>query len=367
MNVLFLTKYSRLGGSSRYMVYDYLEFFREAGIDAVVSPLFDERYHQGIGNFAKATSFTDVLKYQSYYMSRVTERMRWVRQSDQFDVIILEKELLPYFPYGAEKLLKTHQAKLITLFDDAVHAYYASHPNWVVRLLSRKKIERIIRLSDHVIVWNTYLGDYARRLNPNVTTVNTGVDLRRYHLKNYNSSRGNDRVVIGWIGTPNSYAYIRNLENVFGDLAAHYPVELRVVSSMDYTSSNIAVDNRRWSIETEVEDLCSFDIGIMPLPDDDWTRGKSGCKAVQYFAVGVPAVCSAVGVAPQLIQDGVNGFLARTEQDWRCKLTELIEKQGLRRDMGLKGRQAVETTYSIQSVAPRLVQVLKYVATLPRD
>lgn len=359
MRVLFLPLYSHLGGSSRYMVYDYLEFFREAGIDAAVAPLFDEPYHQGIGSLATSTGFSDILKHGSYYMSRVAERFRWIRQSDQFDMVVLEKELLPYFPYGAEKLLKTRRTKLVSLFDDAVHFYYAKHPNKIVRMLTDRKIERIINLSNHIIVWNTYLGEYALRHNPHVTVVNTGVDLRRYHLKDYTAPEGRDRVVIGWIGTPNSYRYIQDLEDVFGKLAARYPVELRIVSSMDYVSKNIRVDNRRWSMETEVDDLCSFDIGIMPLPDDEWTKGKSGCKAVQYLAVGVPAVCSPVGVTSEIICDGVNGFLADTPESWFKKLEELIVNPELRRQLGLAGQKLVENKYSIQTVAPRLIETLQ--------
>lgn len=362
MRVLFLPLYSRLGGSSRYMVYDYLEFFREAGIDAVVAPLFDEPYHQGIGSLATSTGFSDILKHGSYYASRVTERFRRIRQSDEFDMVVLEKELLPYFPYGLERLLKAHRTKLVTLLDDAVHSYYAKHPNKIVRMLTHRKIDRIINLSDHVIVWNTYLGEYALRLNPHVTVVNTGVDLRRYHIKDYTASEGRDRVVIGWIGTPNSYRYIRDLEDVFGKLAARHPVELRIVSSMDYLSENIRVDNRRWSMETEVDDLCSFDIGIMPLPDDEWTKGKSGCKAVQYLAVGVPAVCSPVGVTSEIVRDGVNGFLADTPETWFEKLEELIVNPDLRRQLGLAGQKLVENTYSIQTVAPRLIETLQAIA-----
>lgn len=366
MKALFLSRYSRLGGSSRYMIYDYLEFFREAGIETVVAPLFDERYHQGIGNFTRAASFADIFKYGPYYMSRVAQQMRWARQSDQFDIVVLEKELLPYFPYGAEKLLKTRRAKLVTLFDDAVHAYYASHPNRVVRLLSYRKIERIIKLSDHIIVWNTHLGEYARRFNPHVTVVNTGVDLRHYRLKDYTASQAHDRVVIGWIGTPGSYPYIRDLEDVFGKLAARYPVELRIVSSADYTSQNIKVDNRCWSMETEIDDLCSFDIGIMPLANNEWAKGKCGCKAVQYLAVGVPAICSPVGVTSEIIRDGVNGFLADTPETWFEKLAVLIENPVLRRQLGLAGQKLIENTYSIQAVAPRLIETLQTVGGYSR-
>jgi glycosyltransferase involved in cell wall biosynthesis len=361
MRILFLAKYSRLGGSSRYMIYDYIEFFHKAGIDIVVSPLFDERYHQGIGEFARPTSYWHILKHSNYLISRVARQMRWVHQSDKFDVVVLEKELVPYLPYGLERLLKRRRTRLITYFDDAIHAYYKSHPNLIVRFMSKKKIERIIKLSDHVVVWNTYLGEYYKQFNSRVTVVNTGVDLRRYRLKDYKASENKDHVSIGWIGTPSSYPYIRSLEDVFGKLASRYPVELRIVSSMDYLSKNIKVDNRRWSVETEVNDLCSFDIGIMPLPNNEWTKGKSGCKAVQYLAVGIPAVCSPVGVAREILHDGVNGFLADTHEAWFKCLATLIENPQLRREQGQVGRRIVENTYSIQAIAPTLIRVLQEV------
>jgi glycosyltransferase involved in cell wall biosynthesis len=137
---------------------------------------------------------------------------------------------------------------------------------------------------------------------------------------------------------------------------------LRIVSSEDYRSKNINVDNRRWSLETEIDDLCSFDIGIMPLADDEWTRGKSGCKAVQYLAVGVPAVCSPVGVANEIISEGVNGYLASTGDEWFSKLSKLIEDRSLRASMGVQGREMVIGRYSIQSKAPRYIEAIKSVA-----
>ena len=361
MKVLFLPLYSRLGGSSRYMIYEYLEFFRNAGIECEVAPLFDEAYHRTVGSFAMSTRFQDILMHWSYYRRRLMDRLRWIWNSDPFDMVVLEKELLPYFPYGAEKFLKKNRRKLVTLFDDAVHSYYSNHPNRMVRFLSTRKIESIIRLSDHVIVWNSYLAEYALRHNRHVTVVNTGVDLRRYRIKDYNGHQDKDRVVIGWIGTPNSYPYIRDLEEVFARLEERYPVELRIVSSENYNSKNIKVDNRRWSLETEVDDLCSFDIGIMPLPSNEWAKGKSGCKAVQYLAVGVPAVCSPVGITGEIVRNGVNGFLANTPLEWFTNLSHLIENPVLRRQLGLAGQKLVENTYSIQAVAPYLIETLKTV------
>ena len=359
MKLLFLTLYSKLGGSSRYMVYDYLDFYREAGMEVMVSPLFDERYNLGLGNLASPTTFRHILCHTPYYSRRVAKRFYDILNVKQFNAVALEKELFPYFPFGLEKFLKLQQTKLVTLFDDAVHVYYAKHPYRLVRFFYRNKFEQIIRLSNQIIVWNRYLGDFARQFNSNVSVVNTGVDLRRYHLKNYQTKKEQNRVVIGWIGTPNSYPYLRTLEEVFRELAHRYQVELRIVSSIDYESPNIMVKNSHWTIETEVQDLCSFDIGIMPMPDSEWTRGKSGCKAVQYLAVGVPAVCSPVGITTEIIQDGVNGFLARNPEEWIEKLSLLIENSDLRLKQGLAGYEMVRQKYSIQAVAPDLIRIFK--------
>jgi glycosyltransferase involved in cell wall biosynthesis len=228
--------------------------------------------------------------------------------------------------------------------------------------MTRRKIESIVRVSDDVIVWNPHLGEWARSLNLNVTVMNIGVDLDRYRVKVPADRDRSGRFVIGWIGTPSSFRYIQELEGAFRALAARYPVVLRVVSSQDYGSPNIHVENRRWSLDREVEDLCSFDVGIMPLPDDEWTRGKSGCKALQYLAVGVPAVCSPVGVLTELIRPGVNGFLARTTDEWTEALARLLGDGEMRRTLGENGRAMVVENYCLQAMAPRLIDALKGVA-----
>lgn len=346
------------------MVHDYLDFYEQAGIRCTVSPLFDDRYFD-FHVLARSTGLKDILRHSGYYLARVMERIRYLFLSAQYDMAVFDKELLPYLPYGLELILRILQPKTIVLFDDATYVYYRHHPFPLIRFLCHRKLERVIRTCTHVIVWNEYLGNYARQFNPNVSVVNTGVDLRRYRvLKDYRveNSIKLRPTVIGWIGTPGSFPYVRILEGVFKELSNRYDVELHVISSQDYVSSNIKVVNKRWGLQTEIDDLLALDIGIMPLPDDEWTRGKCGAKAVQYMGVGTPAVCSYVGIAPQLIHDGVNGFLASNLQEWTDKLALLIENPTLRQEIGLRGRQTVENTYSLQAVAPRLISILQKVA-----
>ncbi len=361
LRVLFLTTYSRLGGSSRYLVYNYLEYYERAGLQCTVSPLFDDTYFT-FGLLSRPTGFGDIFRHFGYFARRVAERLRALASARRCDLVVIEKELLPYFPYGAEAVLCRGVRKSVALYDDATHIYYRRHPNPVIRLLCRGKIAHVMRACSHVIVWNEYLRDYAVKHNPNVTVVNTAVDLRRYEVRRYGEEGPGGPVVLGWIGTPNSYPYLRTLEGAFRDLAAHYDLELHVISSEPYDSPNIRVINKRWSIESEVDDLKAIDIGLMPLPDDEWTRGKSAAKAIQYMAVGVPAVCSPVGVNRQLIEDGVNGFLASGRDEWSEKLARLIENPALRREIGLNGRRTVEAGYCLDAVAPRLVATLRMAA-----
>jgi glycosyltransferase involved in cell wall biosynthesis len=361
MKALFLTKYSIMGGSSKHMVYSYLEFYRESGIECVVSPLFDDRYF-GFRDLQRPANVREIVSNAGYFSVRFMKRIWEMIFASEFDVIVLEKELIPYIPFGLERILRIVQPKIVTLYDDAVHVAYWNHPQRLVRTMCRNKIEKVIRSSYQVVVWNKNIGEFARRYNPNVSIVNTGIDLRRYRIKSSCNAYDGERVVIGWMGTPNSFPYIANLEGVFRKLSDRYNVELRIVSSKEYQTLNIPVVNRKWSIDTEVDDLCSFDIGIMPLVDDEWTRGKSSYKAVQYMGVGIPVVCSPVGVASEIVQDGVNGFLASTPEQWFDRLALLIERRDLRQLQGLEGRRMVEDTYSIQAVAPHLISILKALA-----
>ncbi len=360
MRVLFLPTYGQLGGSSKHMIYSYLEFFQAAGIRATVMPLFDDHYFS-FRVLTRPASLREIAGHSAYFARRVAGRLGQVFQAGHFDLVVLEKELLPYFPFGLELLLRRNQSRLVTLYDDAVYIGYQQHPWALIRLLCREKIQHVMQISSRVIVWNRYLADYAARFNSHVTIVNSGVDLRRYRLRSDREPAAGS-VILGWIGTPNSFRYLVSLEDVFRDLARRYGVRLRVVSSVDYQSSSIPVENRRWGLETEVDDLCTFDIGLMPLADDPWTRGKSAYKAVQYMAVGLPVVGSPVGTASDVICDGISGYLASTPEQWRERLTMLIENPELRRQQGLAGRKRVEQTYSIQAVAPRLIEAIQSAA-----
>ena len=368
MNILFLTKYSRQGGSSRYMVHNMIDMYENAGINCRVMPLFDDRYFD-FQLLDRPTNLLDILKHLGYFMARTFRRISDVLGSSQYDLVVFEKELLPYIPFGLERVFKLQGTRSVVLFDDATYSYYRNHSFAIVRMLCRNKIDQIIRCADHIIVWNPTLEHYVRRLNQNVSAVNTAIDITRYRIKSYHSSSDSEQrsIVIGWIGTPNSFPFIHSLEGVFADLVRRYDVELRIISSQAYLSSNINVINRPWSLESEVDELLEFDIGIMPLPNTEWAAGKSGVKALQYMSVGVPVVCSPVGMNAEVILDGENGMLARDESEWISKLSALIESRELRIRIGLDGRHTVESGYTKEVVGTRLIRLFQLIGHFDRD
>jgi glycosyltransferase involved in cell wall biosynthesis len=170
--------------------------------------------------------------------------------------------------------------------------------------------------------------------------------------------------MLGWIGTKGNLKYVKKLEPVFKAISQRFPhVKLKIVSNDFYESPSIPVINKPWKLEEENEDLISFDIGLMPLNDDLWSRGKCGLKIIQYLSVGVPVVCTPVGINRDIVRDGENGFWATTEEEWVKRLSSLIQDQNLRRKMGEKGIRTVEEGYSLRVTSEKFLNVLQKVCT----
>ena len=212
-------------------------------------------------------------------------------------------------------------------------------------------------------VGNAYLAEYARRYNANVTIVPTTIDVSRYSLE---AREPNDRPVIGWTGTHSTYQHLDLLTPVLAELATRHDFVLRVIGPADYRMEGVTVENRAWRSDSEVDDLRGIDIGVMPLPDDPWSRGKCGAKALQYMGLAIPTVCSPVGVNSEIVTHGENGLLAGGHEEWLVALSSLLECEAERRRLGLAGRETVETRYSAQVHAPRVAAILRAVAAVAR-
>jgi glycosyltransferase involved in cell wall biosynthesis len=353
MKVLFLVPYPTEGATNRYRVEQYLPYLQAQGFEATLRP------------FTRPAQFYrllyqpgHIIKKGFYFLFSTLSRLTDLGRVSGHDVVFIHRETFPYGPAVLEGLISRFKKPLVFDFDDAIYLLNVSQANRRLGFLKRPtKTADIIRYSTEVIAGNTYLRDYSRQYNPHVTVIPTPVDTDLYSVGK-NEPKNNARVTIGWMGSHSTVGYLNQLDEVFRRLSHKYQIIIKVVGS-EYRLSGVEVVNQPWALQREVADLQSFDIGVMPLPDDKWSRGKCGFKLLQYMGVGVPAVCSPVGVNSQIVQDGINGYLAATDAEWVTRLSALIEDPTLRRKIGRQGRTTVEEQYSVKVNAPRLVDVLR--------
>lgn len=278
-----------------------------------------------------------------------------------FDAVYLYNEAAIVGPPVFEHLIKRSNVPLIFDFDDAIFLPSAGSANGLFRLLKfPRKTRTICRLASHVIVGNTYLADYVRQFNERVTVVPSTIDLEKYRIERRADENGSP--VVGWSGSLSTLPYLRSLAGALSKLAREERFRLRVIGAEGPRIAGVEVESLPWRASTEAADLSTIDIGIMPLPDNEWTRGKCGMKALQYMSLGIPAVCSPVGVNTSIIRDGENGFVASTEEEWVERLKRLLRSPSLRTRLGTAGRLTVEANYSTSVHAPRVYEILKSVA-----
>jgi glycosyltransferase involved in cell wall biosynthesis len=243
-------------------------------------------------------------------------------------------------------------------FDDAIFKLHTSEANQGFGWLKFPgKTANICRISSHVVVGNAWLAEYARQFNPNVTIVPTSIDTDRYRPEKKKGSNG--RLVVGWTGSSTSQTHLEMFAPMLRDLTTRRDVELRVISDREPLLPGVSYVWRPWSLDTEVDELSHCDIGIMPMPDDEWSRGKCAAKALQYMGMGIPTICSAVGANCEVIQHGENGLLALTSSEWKTNLDSLIDDAALRQRLGMMGRRTVEDRYSMRHCAELFARVVR--------
>lgn len=347
--VLFLTKYSRTGASSRYRTFQYLPALQAAGVEYEVSPLFDDAYLANKYAYGQARG-ADILR-------ALVRRLRAVLTLPHGAVVAIEYELLPFFPALFERWLIWRGCRLVIDYDDALFHQYDQHPRWWVRLLLSGKIATVMRLAHTVVAGNAYLADYARRAGARrVEIIPTVVDLARYPV----TTPTVDAPVftIGWIGSPTSARFLHDISPALAEVCQGGRARLRLIGSGPIDLPGVPVQVLPWHEETEVEEISRCDVGIMPLPDEPWARGKCGLKLIQYMACGLPVVASPVGVNSEIVQDGVTGFLASTTREWVQALERLRENDDLRWFIGQAGRRKTEKEYSLQLNASKWAALL---------
>ena len=361
INVLILTKYGRIGASSRLRSFQYGPWLEQAGLHYKVEPLLSDyllkvRYTQGgyaLGSLVKA------------YARRLCALM----ERRKFDVVWIEKEALPWWPLWLELLL-LRGVPYVLDYDDAIFHNYDQHANFWVRRLFGRRIDGLMAQSALVVGGNHYLAQRALNARaPWVEVIATVIDLTRYPYQPQTSeiapvalsdADGLPRVV--WIGSPSTVQYLQLIHKPLQILATRYPFVLRVIGGGPVDLPGVLVEVVAWTEETEVENITACQVGVMPLRDSLWERGKCGYKLIQYMACGLPVVASGTGVNPELVRHDENGFVANTADEWVTALGKLLQSPTLRRQMGAAGRHRVENEYCIQKTGPRMAQLLRSVA-----
>jgi glycosyltransferase involved in cell wall biosynthesis len=343
-----LTKYGRLGASSRLRSLQFAPSLRNAGIESTVQEFISDEMLRNKYEHRKYRGDTIAKAYLA--------RMKQLFCRRRYDLIWIEKEALPWLPASWEKKLLGGVPYVLD-YDDAIFHNYDLHASaWVRRLLGRR-IDRLMEGAHLVIAGNDYLAQRARDAGASwVEVLPTVIDLNRYSPQLLHRDQARVPHIV-WIGSPSTVKYLAALEAPLAALAKRLAFKLRVIGGT-LEIPGVDVECLQWTEESEVQLIADCDVGIMPLSDSPWERGKCGYKLIQYMACGLPVVASPIGVNMQIVRDSVNGFLAASPNSWVVKLEQLLLDPALRQTMGRAGRQRVETEFCVQKVGPQLAGLL---------
>jgi glycosyltransferase involved in cell wall biosynthesis len=329
--------------SQRFRYEQYMDFLRQNSFECDYSWLVsssDDHFLYEHGHYFRKLAFQ---------LRSCNIRFHDLRNASKYDIVFVQREAMMLRSVYFERAF-SRRAKLIFDFDDAIWLMDVSEGNKHWKWLKNpSKTSQILKLSHMVFAGNSYLADYALQFNKNVKIVPTTIDTD-YH-KRINVPSHGDKICIGWAGSITTIKHFRMAENFLEKIKKKYGdrVYFKLIGNETYRNSTLGIQGIKWKLQNEISDLSEFDIGIMPLPDDEWAKGKCGFKALQYMAMEIPAIVSPVGVNREIITDGVNGFLASSDEEWVNKLSLLIESGELRSRLGSNGRKTVLEKYSVDS------------------
>ena len=344
MRVLFLVPYP-LGeaASQRFRFEQYFDHLKEAGIQFEVRPFYDLRTWRILykkGHF--------IQKFWGF-VKGIAKRKLLMWRMGSYDLVFIHREVSPVgppiFEWWISRVLKK---KIIYDFDDAIWFRNVSESNWFISGLKwHSKVGRICKWAHKVLCGNEFLAAFASKYNSNVILNPTTIDTKILH--NRLKDQASEKVVVGWTGSSTTLPYLNTVLPLIKQLQEELEFDFYLIADKEPNFKWDALRFKRWSKESEIEDLMNINIGIMPMEDTPWAKGKCGFKILQYMALGIPALASPVGVNSKIITDGVNGFLCSTEGEWKDRLTELINTEELRTRLGKAGRITVQENYSVSA------------------
>jgi len=350
--VLVLSRYARRGPSSRIRTYQFLPYLAQRGFDVTVAPLLDDTYL--LNRFGGR--WPNPLAIIRAYLRRIAQ----LREARRFDLIWIEIELMPWLPPWFERWLQRLGIPVVVDYDDAWFHRYSQQPWWLVRQLLGPKINEIMRSATMIMAGNQYLADHAWAVGArDVRIVPTVVDTDRFGPPHdHGQTTTTKPFTVGWIGSPASTGYLDRIRPVLTELVRNDANRLVLVGAASGWGTDLPAILRPWSEETEVQDVHEFDVGISPLTDGSVEQGKCGYKTLQYMSCAIPVVVAPVGVHLDIVKPGVNGFFANSPAEWMEAIRLLRLDAGRRASMGSAARELVEQSYSLNTWAPILADLL---------
>ena len=329
----------------RFRYEQYLSFLEENGYHFDISILLNEKDDKAF--YSKGNYFRKVIIYLKTLLIRTKD---WFRMNN-YGIIFVFRDALMTGSTFFEKKFARSKAKMIFDFDDAIWMQNVSDANKKLAFMKdASKTSKIIGLSDLIFAGNQFLYDYAAQFNKNISIIPTTIDTSIYVPQNKRAD--NTSVCIGWSGSFSTIQHfataIPALKRIKEKFGSH--VTFKIIGDKNYYCTELDTKGDAWIAATEIDDLSQIDIGIMPLPDDEWAKGKCGLKGLQYMALEIPTLMSPVGVNTEIIQNGINGYLPVSEDEWVKALSELIENKELREKIGKAGRQTVIDKYSVDAL-----------------
>ncbi len=348
MRVLLLSRYARLGPSSRIRCYQYVDYLRAHSVDVTSAPFLDNDY---VKSFV-----SDGTRRSGHIVAAFLRRVRWLLRARQYDLLWMQYEALPWLPDLLERGLMPAGVPYVVDYDDAQFHQYDLNPSAIVRWLLKDKLDGIMARAAAVVAGNDYLATRARQAGATeVLVLPSAVDVSLYRASLNDAA---SPFTIGWIGSPTTAQYLMSIADALREACRQLPARLVLVGSGPIDLPGVPIEVRGWQESTEADEIATFDVGIMPLTDGPWEQGKCGFKLLQYMAAGLPTIASPVGANKVIVRHGTTGFLARTSEDWMRAFVALAESKDLCARMGRAGRQVAEREYSTTVVAPRLLETL---------
>ncbi len=335
----------------RFRVEQWHEHLRASGIEISYSSFLGREEGRQMAQRGPAVWKAALL------LSALRKRIRTVNRETACDLVYIFRESALVGPALVERLLARRRIPFVFDFDDAVWVRYLSPTNSFFSYLRFPgKTGTSCRLASHVLAGNAFLRDYALGYNTQCTVIPTTIDTAKYRPRPPSPC---SVPVVGWTGSPSTERYMLRLRAVLERLARRREFRVVVVGGGTFAARGVAVEHRPWCSATETGDLSDIDVGVMPLDDTDWERGKCGLKALQYMALGIAPIVSPVGCNTDIVTDGVNGLIANSEAEWETALEGLIRDAELRRRLGGAARETVERRYSTDVHAPRVAAALR--------